>query len=278
MTAENPYTVAILGIPDFERELVERIFSLSASRDNAYRIVEDSSTHLADIALVDESNSGAVTKFQEISSERESFPIVLIANGQAPADGYSVKRPFTAMRVLGVLDKVVSNELGDAPARPSPAPKTSADKQAAGEAAASGAAKSPSGNIYAALVVDDSLPVRKQVGVALRRSGISAEFAETGEAALDLISKNDYDIIFLDVVLPGLDGYEICKTIKRDKNRKHTPVVMLTGKSSPFDKVKGRLSGCDTYLTKPVSLQEFNKTLNKWLNPPLDFQSMTGKS
>lgn len=279
MSAENAYTVAIFGIPDFERELVERIFSLSASRDNAYRIVDDGSTHLADIALVDESNSGAVSKFEKLRAEREKFPSVNIINGQAQADGYWVKRPFTAMRVLGVLDKVVSSELGDEPARsaaaraqkPEPAPAPAGD-------AAPVQAKSAPGNIYAALVVDDSLPVRKQVGVALRRSGISAEFAETGEAALELISKNSYDIIFLDVVLPGLDGYEICKTIKRDKNRKHTPVVMLTGKSSPFDKVKGRLSGCDTYLTKPVSLQEFNKTLNKWLNPPLDFQSMNGKT
>ena len=179
------------------------------------------------------------------------------------------------MRVLGVLDKVVTNELRDGPthARAMPAPKADQTPQAK-EEATPGVSASNAGNIYAALVVDDSLPVRKQVGVALKRSGISAEFAESGEAALELISKNSYDIIFLDVVLPGVDGYEICKTIKRDKNKKHTPVVMLTGKSSPFDKVKGRLSGCDTYLTKPVSLQDFNKTLNKWLNPPLDFQSL----
>lgn len=280
MTTENPYTVAIFGIPDFERELVERIFSLSASRDNAYRIVEDDSTHLADIALVDEGNSTAVGKFKQLANDRSSFPSVIIANGQAPTDGYWVKRPFTAMRVLGVLDKIVTNELSGAASQSGAGTGAQVASGVPAPAAgkAPGAGPATGSNLYAALVVDDSLPVRKQVGVALRRSGISAEFAETGEAALELISKNNYDIIFLDVVLPGLDGYEICKSIKRDKNRKHTPVVMLTGKSSPFDKVKGRLSGCDTYLTKPVSLQEFNKTLNKWLNPPLDFQSMTGKS
>jgi twitching motility two-component system response regulator PilG len=112
--------------------------------------------------------------------------------------------------------------------------------------------------------------------MALERSGISADFADNGDAALDLIYKNDYDVIFLDVIMPGADGYEVCKSIKRDKEKKRIPVVMLTGKSSPFDKVKGKLSGCDTYLTKPVSIREFNRTLNRCLKEPLAFESMAG--
>ena len=119
------------------------------------------------------------------------------------------------------------------------------------------------------LVVDDS-----PVNIALRRAGITAEFAEDAESALQLIETRSYDILFLDVVLPGKDGYEICKAVKRDKDKKHIPVIMLTGKSSPIDKVKGKLSGCDAYLTKPVSLKEFNQTLSKWLNPSLSFESM----
>lgn len=270
MNPDNSYTVAIFGIPEFERELVERIFSLSASRENVYQIVDEEHNHTAMIALVDKSNASAASQFEQFHSERQDMPTVMIANGKDPECDYWVKRPFTAMRMLGALDKLVEEKLRGA-AKPQPANKVAPRKQAAPEKPA--AAEASTG-IYKALVVDDSLPVRKQVGVALRRAGITAEFAEDAESAIQLIDDRNYDILFLDVVLPGKDGYEICKAVKRDKDKKHIPVVMLTGKSSPFDKVKGKLSGCDAYLTKPVSLKEFNQTLSKWLNPPLSFESM----
>ena len=276
MKSENNFPVAIFGIPEFERELVERIFSLSASRDNVYVIVDEADNHTAMIALVDKSNASAVSQFEQFHSQRQDMPTVVIANGKDPDCAYWVKRPFTAMRMLGALDKLVEDKLRGAP-RPQPASKAAPQKAAAPEKPAApkkpAAPDVPPGS-YKALVVDDSLPVRKQVGVALRRAGIAAEFAEDAESAIQLIDDRDYDILFLDVVLPGKDGYEICKAVKRDKDKKHIPVVMLTGKSSPFDKVKGKLSGCDAYLTKPVSLKEFNQTLSKWLNPPLSFESM----
>lgn len=100
MKSDNTFAVAIFGIPEFERELVERIFSLSASRDNIYRIIEEAQNHTADIALVDTSNAGATDEFERFQSERQDFPAVTIANGKAPECDYWVKRPFTAMRML----------------------------------------------------------------------------------------------------------------------------------------------------------------------------------
>jgi two-component system cell cycle response regulator len=276
MKSDNSYTVAIFGIPEFERELVERIFSLSESRENIYQIADESQHHAADIALVDQGDATAASEFKRFQSNGHALPAVIIPNGKDPETDFWVKRPFTAMRMLGALDKLVENQVSgvnrlrpkaQSPAPPPPeaaAPKTDDTITMPAVAAA----------IYKALVVDDSLPVRKQVNIALRRAGITAEFAEDAESALKLIESRSYDILFLDVVLPGKDGYEICKAVKRDKNKKHIPVVMLTGKSSPFNKVKGKLSGCDAYLTKPVSLKEFNKTLSKWLTPPLSFEAM----
>jgi twitching motility two-component system response regulator PilG len=78
------------------------------------------------------------------------------------------------------------------------------------------------------------------------------------------MGKNFYDIIFLDVILPGADGYQVCKHIKKNPLLKQTPVVMLTSKASPFDRVRGSLAGCDTYLTKPVDYQEFKQVLEKY--------------
>ena len=254
MKSDDSYAVALFGIPEFERDLVERIFSLSESRDKVYRIVEDSQNHTAVIALVDKSNSNATSQYEQFHSERQGFPTVVIANGNDPECDYWVKRPFTTMRMLGALDKLVENRLNGA-------------EHSIGEAPAVAA------GTYKALVVDASLAVRKQVNVALRRAGITAEFAQDAESALQLIGAKKYDILFLEVMLPGNDGYEICKTVKKDKDKKHIPVVMLTKKSSPFDKVKGKLSGCDAYLTKPVSLKEFNRTLKKWLKASLPFES-----
>jgi len=114
-------------------------------------------------------------------------------------------------------------------------------------------------------VVDDSSTVRKQVELELKLLGIWTDAAESGEDAFELLAQKDYDIIFLDVVLPGVDGYQICKTIKRNKAKKKTPVIMLTSKSSPFDRVKGALAGCDTYLTKPAKQNSFQKVVKKYL-------------
>ena len=114
------------------------------------------------------------------------------------------------------------------------------------------------------MVVDDSPTVRKQLELELEASNIHVDSAETGESGLDLMGKNPYDIIFLDVMLPGADGYQVCKHIKKNPLRKQTPVVMLTSKSSPFDRVRGSLAGCDSYLTKPVDYEEFRQVLEKY--------------
>ena len=103
---------------------------------------------------------------------------------------------------------------------------------------------------------------------AIWRAGVAAEFAEDGESALHLIETRNYDIVYLDVVLPGKDGLAVCEAVKNDENKKHIPIVMLTGKASKADQAKGKLAGCDAYLTKPVSLDAFNQTLVDWLDPP----------
>ncbi len=301
MSATKHFSVGVFGVPELERKVLERIFSLSNTRPNAYRMLVEPNGEPVDIILVDRMNTAAVNKAQALPGN--GTPIIGVVPDKDSNEPYFVRRPFTATRTLGVLDRVVENEILTRTPTPDPrppvesgvpAPRPKSPAQAKApppepakatrSAARSQSNPADSGEFqktflnsgYRALVVDDSLPVRKQVAMALERSGISADFAENGDTALDLIAKNDYDIIFLDVIMPGADGYEVCKSIKRDKLKKNIPVVMLTGKSSPFDKVKGKLSGCDTYLTKPVGIREFNRTLNKCLKEPMAFESMPG--
>ncbi len=105
---------------------------------------------------------------------------------------------------------------------------------------------------FRVLAVDDSPLMRTFLQNKLAPYGIHPEFASSGEEALFKISKQHYDLIFLDVMLPGMDGYDVCKMIKKNKDNALMKVVMLTSKDKTFDKIRGTMAGCDGYLTKPV--------------------------
>jgi twitching motility two-component system response regulator PilG len=116
-----------------------------------------------------------------------------------------------------------------------------------------------------ALVVDDSTVVRRLMEFTLSAVGIEIDFAATGEDALALVRHGRYDIIFLDVLLPGIDGYRVCKAIRAERLTKDTPVVMLTSKDSAIDKVRGIMAGSSVYLTKPLDRSELMQAIDKCL-------------
>jgi len=119
-----------------------------------------------------------------------------------------------------------------------------------------------------ALVIDDSAAIRKQLELELRDANISADFAESGEQALEMIKETQYDLVFLDIIMPGIDGYETCKRMRDITDYKKTPIIMLSGKTSPLDEVQGVIAGATTYLTKPVKSDKLQETLNRvttWL-------------
>lgn len=104
------------------------------------------------------------------------------------------------------------------------------------------------------LIVEDNYELNRTLKEILELNGYLVESAYDGEEALDYILSGDYDIIILDILLPKLDGYEVCKII-RDKGIK-TPVLMLTAKGTIQDKVKGLDIGADDYLVKPFEIEE----------------------
>lgn len=121
---------------------------------------------------------------------------------------------------------------------------------------------------YKALVVDDSAAIRKQLELELAETDIFAEFAESGEQAIEKSDKVLYDLVFLDVILPEMDGYAVCRHLRANPKMKKTPIIMLSGKTSPMDEVKGVIAGASTYLTKPIKHTQFQNTLkrvSRWL-------------
>jgi twitching motility two-component system response regulator PilG len=101
------------------------------------------------------------------------------------------------------------------------------------------------------MVVDDSPTIRKILGLTLERAGYAVVAEPDGESALARLAEQVPDLILLDISMPGLDGYEVCKRIKQDERTGNVPVIMLSGKGAFFDKVKGKMAGATEYLTKP---------------------------
>ncbi|RPI14561.1 MAG: DNA-binding response regulator [Ignavibacteriae bacterium] len=106
------------------------------------------------------------------------------------------------------------------------------------------------------LVVDDEKDILELIEYNLSKNGYRVQTAASGEDALELVKENDYDLIMLDLMLPGVDGFDICKIIKSDKQKANIPIVMVTAKSDEADRVAGLEIGADHYVTKPFSPRE----------------------
>jgi twitching motility two-component system response regulator PilG len=103
------------------------------------------------------------------------------------------------------------------------------------------------------LLIDDSNTIRRSGEIFLSQAGAKVILAEDGFDGLSKVVDHKPDIIFVDVMMPRLDGYQTCALIKHHRDFKDVPVVMLTSKDTLFDRARGKLVGSDQYLTKPFS-------------------------
>ncbi len=106
------------------------------------------------------------------------------------------------------------------------------------------------------MVIDDSKTIRRTTETLLAKAGCEVITAIDGFDALSKIADSRPNIIFVDIMMPRLDGYQTCALIKNNSEFKDTPVIMLSSKDGLFDKAKGRIVGADQYLTKPFSKGE----------------------
>ncbi len=103
------------------------------------------------------------------------------------------------------------------------------------------------------LIVDDSETIRRTAEALLNKEGYTVNVAEDGFQAFSAIVDYNPDIIFLDVMMPRLDGYQVCSVIKNNPEFEHIPVIMLSSKDNVFDKARGRISGSEFFMSKPFS-------------------------
>jgi len=249
------WSVAALGLSDLEMVLLRSVARLTSARDGDRYAVNAVKNHISDscnILILNADDREALEGWRTLAANPNP-PTMILFTTKPPSDSsqHYLLRPFSPAKLLALLDGIVEKlrEAEQFWGNPTRSPV--------------GVAPTPATALHA-LVVDDSPTVCKQLELELRNFNLRSDIAETGERGLELLRLKSYNIIFLDVVLPGTDGYQVCKEIRKNPNTRQTPVIMLTSKSSPFDRVRGMLVGCSAYLTKPVDFKLFSETLTKY--------------
>jgi two-component system, cell cycle response regulator len=258
------FAVVMCGISGKDARMVEIVVSRAPNLKYQYQLVQASNAVQCDIALVDAQASTSALELETLRQRFGNIATVFISDDGSRGDSaYKIARRSLLLHILRTLDDISAQKLKSSlTAAPAPIATNASVAQQPIPAAPAPPKKLES---LAALVVDDSLTVRTQLQGALDRIGIKGVLAENGQVALDEVQKKRFDIILLDVVMPGMDGYALCRQIKSAPTTRGTPVVMLTSRSSPFDRARGALAGCDTYLTKPIDLKSFYRAVDKVL-------------
>jgi len=117
------------------------------------------------------------------------------------------------------------------------------------------------------LIIDDSNTIRRSAEMFLRQAGYEVLLAQDGFEALAMISDHRPRVIFVDIMMPRLDGYQTCALIKQNPVFKSTPVIMLSSKDGAFDRARGRLAGSDLYLTKPFTKENLIRAVVDYTRP-----------
>jgi len=115
------------------------------------------------------------------------------------------------------------------------------------------------------MVIDDSNTIRRSAEIFLMQAGCQVILAENGFDALAKIADHQPDLIFVDIMMPRLDGYQTCALIKKSPKHRATPVIMLSSKDSLFDRARGRMVGSDEYLTKPFTKESLLRAVQSHL-------------
>ncbi|MCU0754283.1 MAG: response regulator [Xanthomonadales bacterium] len=255
------FIVALCDLQPKDARLLEIVLTRAPNRRYEFQIARSTDVERADIAIVDAELEVSVSALERLR-RRGSNPIeVHVSNsGQLGNSKYQIARSHLVLHCFRLLENIAASKMQSDVAKP-PAPVEERKAEPAKRPEAGGNA----GLALRALVVDDSPTIRTQLEAALQRCGLAVTTAEDGESALARAQSVVFDLIFLDVVMPGMNGYDLCRAIRALPSGRHLPVVMLTSRSSPFDRARGALAGCDTYLVKPVTLKDFYAVVDKSL-------------
>ena len=186
--SSTPISLSFLNLPDADQATFERVLNFFAARGNSFQVSEDTD---ADLIITTDDYSNVE---QALNSGQNSLLLVVTDEKNCPYGDMQLQKPLLVTRVMRAMEQAAelhaNREAPDTPQSVSPKPSP----------------KAPAKPQYNALVIDDNAAIRKQLEIELRTSGIPSEAAESGEQALEMISHANYDLIFLDRMLTGIDG------------------------------------------------------------------------
>jgi len=255
------FIVALCDLQPKDARLLEIVLTRAPNRRFTFEIVRGADASRADIAIVDADHGSSSESLNQLRQKSPDLVEVYVSDsGQKGASRYQIARSNLVLHCFRLLESVAAARMqADVAKPPAPAEDKKPDPPKRAEP------NYQTGLALRALVVDDSPTIRTQLEAALQRCGLEVTSAEDGESALVRAQSIVFDLILLDVVMPGINGYELCRAIRALPSGRHLPVVMLTSRSSPFDRARGALAGCDTYLVKPVTLKDFYAVVDKSL-------------
>jgi two-component system, cell cycle response regulator len=266
-------TIALCGFSARNARVLSSVINATRIDGAALRIAAPDADERIQIAIVDAASAEGGAAYRALrEANPELVSITISEQGLAGDSRYKIESRSLFLKIIGTLTDLIKHEHVQNRRWVSVEKVVVQNIQSAhigvmtspqGNAASSVSAL-PGDSLYA-LVVDDSLAVREQLCAALRRLGIDSHAAENAEIALSMVEQCKFDIAFLDVVMPGSDGYELCRSLRRNPHARTMPVLMLTSRSSPFDRARGMLAGCDHYLTKPIAWEAFSRAVDKSL-------------
>jgi twitching motility two-component system response regulator PilG len=266
-TGSRRFVLEMLGFSEGEKSMLTSTFRLTGRRTFCYA-EPTSAEDRTDIYLVNADSPEGLKELQDRSPNIHA-PAVLVGRQPTSIGWPQVDKPIHWMRLFEQLDLLMQAALLERAKRK----YTSDDKQWDGRTYRRAIDKNappeevfmePS-KVESVLVVDDSATVRAFMRSKLAPFRFDVDYAESGEMAIDMAQSKKYTCIFLDIMMPGIDGYEVCKRIKTSSATKESAVVMLSSKSSAFDKFRGNWAGCDSYLSKPVGEDELLATIALYL-------------
>ncbi|MDO9422702.1 MAG: response regulator [Methylobacter sp.] len=269
------YQVGLIGFNEVESGKIEKIFHVTQTRDRRYSLKPLNDQAIIDMLIVNrDTNSDSLAALNDFQQAHpESIVVTFSKNREADNEGaHHIKGMLLATKVIKALDAIAVAErqsVSQKIQQPIPVAsqqKTSRENQEI--------ATTIPADVLNVLVVDDSAVMQKSLAIELAKASQATQidFADNGESALQMITNKHYDFIFLDVMMPGIDGYETCTEIRKIPGMKRTPVIMLSAKTSPLDEVKGVMAGCTSYLTKPIQTADFQKMLERVMTWLRDFK------
>lgn len=262
------YKVALCGLTVRDERLIEIV--ISRAPDPKYRFSVGATAVVGDahIAVADAASVQAKTQIHELRVLNPALVVIYLSDqGLAGDSRYRIERRSLLLRINRMLDEVVERELIGSPVSNFAAGRGAVTRPGPEHAFVTAALESAPVPLQPirALVVDDSLTVREQLCSALSNAGILSDQADSAENATLQLGVNTYDLVFLDVMMNGADGYSVCRNIKKSSYTRSVPVIMLTSRSSPFDRARGVLAGCDSYLVKPITWEIFFTAIDRVL-------------